>query len=233
MRFRNVALELLVANRGFTNVYAILHEDETTLVDTGEPSFAGPLIQAIASLPPVRNILLTHVHYDHAGSAAALAATTGARVHAHAANVELLRSGAWRRASKPSPTMIGRVLTRLVADRFPDRVAPVTEIEPISGDQIDIAGGLDVIPLPGHAAGQVGFGFGLSNGRTAWIVGDVVMTILGLQEPILYEDRGTGLSSIARLADGVSNGDLICPGHGRVLRVTSDVRHALAGLSRG
>lgn len=174
MRFRAIAAGMFVVTRRFTNVYAIVDGDRTVLVDTGDPSFAVPLLRAVAPLPPVRDIVLTHGHYDHAGSAARMAGATGATVRAHPDIANMLRTGAWRRAAAPSPTPIGRILTRLVADRFPDRIAHVAGAAPITGDRLDLAGGLDVVDLPGHAAGQIGLGVGLADRSKAWIVGDAV-----------------------------------------------------------
>lgn len=57
------------------------------------------------------------------------------------------------------------------------------------------------------------------------------MTVLGIREPILYEDRGDGLTSISRLTDRLFDGDLLCPGHGGVLRVTPGARMRLKDLS--
>lgn len=219
VRFREFAPSLYRASRRATNVYALIRDGETTLFDTGEPSFAPAILRALAPLPPLRQILLTHVHYDHVGSAARIAAETGAQVYAHPAEAELLAQGRWRRSCTASPTPLGRAMKRLVADRFPDHVDPVAT-HPIVTDKLDIAGGLRVTTLPGHSAGQIGFGIPLPEDRTAWIVGDVIMNILGPREPILYEDRVQGLASIAKIAETVRGDDVVCLGHGAPLRNT-------------
>ena len=125
VQFREIAASLHIATRRFTNVYAIVSGDGTTLIDTGEQSFAEPLIRAQKALPPVRSILLTHSHYDHAGGAALVSQATGATVYAHPAVTDALRTGTWRHPYSASPTLHGRLLTRLVADRAPDGVLPV------------------------------------------------------------------------------------------------------------
>ncbi len=230
MRFREFAPSLFRASRKMTNVYAAVRGEGTILIDTGEPSFAPAILQALKPLPPVRHILLTHVHFDHVGSAARIAAETGAHVHAHPAEAELLAQGKWRRPCAASPTMLGRLMKRIVADRFPDEVEPVTA-HPVEGDTLESIGGVKVLPLPGHSAGQVGYGLVLSDGRTAWIVGDVIMNIAGPREPILYEDRAAGLASIGALAAAAADDDLICPGHGAPTRVTQAFSAKLQALS--
>jgi glyoxylase-like metal-dependent hydrolase (beta-lactamase superfamily II) len=230
MRFREVAPGLYRASRKVINIYAIVKGGETTLFDTGEPSFAPAILRALAPLPPLRHILLTHVHYDHVGSAARIAAQTNAAVYAHPAEAALLASGRWRRPCTASPTLLGRVMKRLIADGFPDRVDPVIA-DPVNDVKLDIAGGLRIIALPGHSAGQIGFGVPLGDGRTAWIVGDVIMNVLGPREPILYENRAEGLASIGRLAQTVNNSDFICPGHGSPIPVSPAVQSTLGTLS--
>lgn len=229
MRFRQIAPDVYVASQRFINVYAIVKDRQTVMVDTGEPSFASPLIHALKALPPLGHVLLTHVHYDHVGGAARIVKETGARLHAHPLEAALLAQGTWRRPWTPSPTLPGRILTRLVADRYPDYVAPV-DAEPICGESLDVAGGVRVVALPGHSAGQLGFGVPTGDGRNAWIIGDALMNVFGLREPILYEDRAEGLSSIARLMSVMTDGDLLCPGHGAPSEVRSPVRDRLADL---
>jgi glyoxylase-like metal-dependent hydrolase (beta-lactamase superfamily II) len=121
-------------------------------------------------------------------------------------------------------------MKRLIADGFPDRVDPVIA-DPVNDVKLDIAGGLRIIALPGHSAGQIGFGVPLGDGRTAWIVGDVIMNVLGPREPILYENRAEGLASIGRLAQTVNNSDFICPGHGSPIPVSPAVQSTLGTLS--
>ncbi len=233
MEFREIAPRLSRATRQGTNVYLVDQGTHSVLIDTGTPDFATPVLKALADHPPVRQILLTHAHYDHAGGAAALSRDLEAPVFAQPAEADLLRHGRWRRQVRPSPTVVGQILTRLVANRYPDRIAAISDIQPI----LDCAGialtGVSLLALPGHSAGQLGFGIPQPSGRTAWLVGDVVMTMPRLSEPIPYEDRSLGLASIGALARAVALGDLICPGHGAPVEVTAKRLARLERLARG
>ena len=229
VKFREIAPGLHKASRKMTNVYAYVSDGQTVLIDTGEPSFGPAILRALTGFPPVSDILLTHIHYDHVGSAAQIAKATGARVHAHPVEAALLANGKWRRPCTPSPSILGHLLTRLVADRFPNGIDPV-EAHAIEGNVLDVVGGIRVLSLPGHSSGQVGFGV-RTKGTTAWIVGDAAMNVLGLREPILYEDRATGLGSIATLAQTAADSDLLCFGHGRPMLVTSSVKRQLESLT--
>lgn len=231
MRIREIDKGLFRATRRATNVYLADRGGHGVLIDTGEPDFAPLIEQALGPHPPARQILLTHAHYDHAGSAAILSEILGADVFAAPADAELLRSGAWRRIAAPAPDLIGRLATRFVADHFPDRVQAVRDIRSIVSPE-DIAwADARLITLPGHSAGQSGFGLPIACGNVAWMIGDAIMTVPWIREPVLYENRQLGLASIRLLADLIRPGDLICPGHGMPARVTDKIIDRLRKIS--
>ena len=64
-----------------TNTY-LVGDAEPVVVDPGpaDAAHTAAIVAAAAALGPVRTILVTHTHLDHAPGAAALAAATGARV---------------------------------------------------------------------------------------------------------------------------------------------------------
>ncbi|MDX8350453.1 MBL fold metallo-hydrolase [Cognatiyoonia sp. IB215446] len=233
MKFVEIRDALFQATRRGVNVYLWDRGREALLFDTGEPAFARPLARALERASPVRAILLTHCHYDHAGSAATLSNHLSASVFASDDDAALLSQGKWRRDSVPSPTVLGHVLTRLVARRYPEHIAPVERIEALTMLKTELGIEIETLPLPGHCAGQVAYGLPIELERRAWIVGDVIMTIAGIREPILYEDRAVGLASIQKLARKVQPGDVVCPGHGPALDVTQEVIDKLQRLTQG
>lgn len=237
MRFREVVPGLRRAARGGVNVHLIEHGEGLVLVDAGTPRMARPILEGLASDPglhgrPLCAVLLTHGHHDHAGGAAEVARATGAAVWAHPADLALLAEGRWRRPYRPSPTLHGRVLTRLVADRFPERLPPVIGVRAM-GETVPVAGGIEVWPTPGHAAGHVALGWTALDGRRVVFAGDVVTNVAGLREPILYEDRAEGLRSIGRLADLAAGADVVAFGHGLPRPVTPRLVMRLRRLARG
>jgi glyoxylase-like metal-dependent hydrolase (beta-lactamase superfamily II) len=64
-----------------TNTY-LVGDSEPVVVDPGpaDPAHTEAIVAAAGRLGPVRTIVVTHTHVDHAPGAAALAAATGARV---------------------------------------------------------------------------------------------------------------------------------------------------------
>ena len=138
---------------------------------------------------------------------------------AHSVEVDLLRIGAWHNGKTPSPSLFGFLLTHLIAKGFPVRLDPPQKLEPIIETDGPRLLDMTLIALPGHSEGQIGFEMKHVDGSTAWIVGDVLMTLPNLRELILYKDRIVGLASIAKLARLISPGDLVCPGHGPARQV--------------
>ncbi len=96
-------------------------------------------------------ILLTHGHGDHAGSALALRAATGAPIAMHAADATLTRHG--RNGALPSTRWSSSVLRPLV-----DRPYPPFEPDLVLSDGMSlIRHGVDgtVLHTPGHTAGSI------------------------------------------------------------------------------
>ena len=164
------------------------------VIDAGYHTGVAEVRAAAAS---VAEILLTHVHSDHAGGVAALVAATGARVHAHADAADLVERwderGLWLGAT-------GQHMPRFRVD------APLADAVEAGGRRFTVIG------TPGHAKGGVAFlsedgmlvtgdalwedGFGILN---PWIDG-----------PGVYARAGEALDRLAAL-DGVR---VVVPGHG-------------------
>lgn len=96
-----------VALERFVYAYVILGE-QVWLVDTGVSGSAAQLLAAVAQAGrrehDVGDILLTHSHVDHIGSAKALADATGARVHAHPAERRWIEDLDCQAKERPVPS---------------------------------------------------------------------------------------------------------------------------------
>lgn len=119
--------------------------DGHVLIDGATPA-AGPQIlaniRALGFDPrEVKAIVLSHEHFDHAGSLAALQDATGAPVHARAPAVATLQRGA---SDRSDPQF-------LVLDGFP----PVGDVRVVADDGAIQVGALSlqVVPTPGHTPG--------------------------------------------------------------------------------
>ena len=73
------------------------------------------------------------------------------------------------------------------------RVAPVVIDEPLSdGEIVPIAGGFEIIHVPGHCAGQVAL---MWRGGRMLFAADVCMNVMGLGDPVGFENLAEGRAS--------------------------------------
>lgn len=180
----------------FVNVYLVPEKDGLTLIDTALPPIVPQVERAVQQLGlPLRRILLTHGHSDHAGGLDSLkAAFPGAEVMMHRADEHHLAKNG--------------VQTR------PDRW--------LEGHER--IGCLQVIPAPGHSAGQLAF-FDDRDGTL--YAGDsftAVGTLRAVSEFRLdltalawraTEDRALALETATELCE-VPGLRWLAPGHGKV-----------------
>lgn len=152
------------------NAYLVQGE-RAILIDTGAAGDANRIVRVLqqAGVAPadLALILLTHGHGDHAGSAHALAALSGAPLAMHAADEAMARSG--RNTLGVINGLEARLITPFVNKPFP----PVTPSH-VFDDEFDLQGyGVRgrVIATPGHTPGSVSVL--LDNGDA--LVGDLLM----------------------------------------------------------
>jgi hydroxyacylglutathione hydrolase len=203
---------------GITQCY-LLRGEGTILVDAGSSGQTARFRAALQRLgvapDQIRLIVLTHAHGDHAGSAKAISALTGAPIAVHAAEHAWLEQG--RSPLPPGVTGWGRALVRLMAlAGDPMRYAPADAGVVITDAGLSLAGyGIpgSVVHTPGHTRGSVSVV--LDSGEA--MVGDLAMAGLPLRLspglPVLAEDWAQVRESWRMLlARGVTT---IYPAHGK------------------
>lgn len=215
MKVVPVVNRLYRVNLGMVNAY-ILDEKELTIVDTGIPGSADKILKALSHLgrspEEVKHILLTHLHMDHTGSAAELKRRTGATVHMHRLDAQMLADGKAAREMNPSPGLFSRLVTRLFMSKAPTEVEPCeTDNYLEEGDLLDFAGRMEVLHVPGHAEGQVAFRWPGNEG--VLIAADAAANMMGLGYPIVLEDLEVTNQSLERLA--TLEFQHACFGHGK------------------
>ncbi|RYC29686.1 MBL fold metallo-hydrolase [Lichenibacterium minor] len=200
------------------NANAVLLDagSDLVLIDAGFPDKVDRVIDAVGKLGrkphDLKHLVFTHGHPDHIGSAAAIVRATGARTYMHAADVPLAESGGPFRPMTPGRGLLPSIAFRIVWK-------PNEPMEPFhidqhiaDGETLPLAGGLRVVHLPGHCAGQVGF---VWQGKRLLIAGDVFMNIFGLSDPVGFEDEAEGRRSQRKLADLAP--ETVCFGHGKAI----------------
>ena len=123
------------------NTYLLVGEDgRGAIVDPGdEPERILAEVHRVGLKPEA--ILLTHAHFDHVGAVAPLVEALGLPVYLHPADLPLYQSAA-----------LGAARWGLYIPQPPEPTLPLAE-----GQTLDLGLGLEVLFLPGHAPGHVGF----------------------------------------------------------------------------
>ncbi|MDS0293299.1 MBL fold metallo-hydrolase [Halogeometricum luteum] len=183
---------------GRNNAY-LLPGEETTLVDAGasldeiRADLDAGLAEAGLDASDIDQILLTHWHADHSGLAGELQAESGAVVRAHEADAPLVagdesavsaerdlrvrRFEEWGIPERKRAELADYLDTHEDLEGDPADVVPMTD-----GDRVPAGDGeLEVVHLPGHAAGLVAFAFdadgagGTDGGGEQAFVGDAIL----------------------------------------------------------
>ncbi|MFI6444630.1 MBL fold metallo-hydrolase [Kitasatospora sp. NPDC050543] len=216
------------------HVHLVRLPDGYALIDTGVPGSAPEILDALARLgarpQELRQIVLTHSHLDHTGSAADLVAATGARVLAGSLDAPVIRGAAAE--AEPVYTAQERVLHEQVMAGFAaagiQSPRPVTVDQELNeGDTLDGWGQpVHVLHVPGHTPGGIALHLPAAG---VLFPGDIVATTDGraILGPINV-DRAQAITSFRRLAglEGVEalfvpHGEPVLKGAGELLRAAT------------
>jgi glyoxylase-like metal-dependent hydrolase (beta-lactamase superfamily II) len=142
------------------NTYLIEGQHGLALVDAGGQGALGLLRKQLTASrfqpADIDHILVTHGHFDHVGGLAEIQAETGADVWAHRLEAPIIRGDA--PVVRPEPHSLKRFdrwVGRII--QGPQQPAPVHHNFEAGTALGEIYSGLEVVHLPGHSAGQVGF----------------------------------------------------------------------------
>jgi glyoxylase-like metal-dependent hydrolase (beta-lactamase superfamily II) len=195
--------------------YAVRDRDSFNLIDA---STAGEEDAILAALGPVaggdvriRDVLLTHGHDDHTGSAAALVERTGARVLGPVGDAAVIEGD---RAAPPPDLADWEVA---LYDRARQAVPPAP---PVALDvRLDDGSALDwerparIVAAPGHTAGSAAV---LFEDDGVLVAGDAIASFEGRPMVGVFNvDRAGAAATFRRLA--TLDVDIACFGHGEPL----------------
>ncbi len=164
---------------GISNCYLIEGNDGLSLIDAGGPNNAERIVKCINQagydLHSLKRILITHAHSDHYGSLTELQQRTGAEVWAHELDALVIEGHQVQDSvSQEGFNVIDRFLFNIGASDVPSCTVhrKLKSVEAIP----EVLEGLEVVHLPGHTVGQIGFWLPR---ESLLIGGDVMMNIMG------------------------------------------------------
>ncbi|MFK7972366.1 MAG: MBL fold metallo-hydrolase [Bacteroidia bacterium] len=145
--------------------FLVQHQEGWLLVESGPHSVFSQLEKGLAKhglkASDITDVLLTHIHFDHAGAAWALA-EAGARIHVHPVGLPHMAS----------PERLYSSAARIYGDKMEELwglMKPIAEERLVStAHEAKLSiGGLDIVAhhTPGHASHHI-----------AWQLGDIVFT---------------------------------------------------------
>lgn len=121
---------------------------------------------------------------------------------------------------KAAPGLTTGIIVRLFV-----RLVHLVEAAPVEnrvedGQQLPIAGGLSVIHVPGHCAGQIALLWSQRGG--VLFAADTCSNVMGLRWSLGYEDFNEGKRSLRKLT--ARNFQVACFGHRKAILEDADAR---------
>lgn len=201
--------------------YCYLIEDAQSgliLVDTGMPDNVGMIERVLAekkrSVEEIRHILITHADTDHVGSLGQLVERTGAQVYASQQSAEYIQN---RTIPEHLPLFVQSV--KVLQTRLLENLADVDNVVN-DNEVLDLAGGIRVIPTPGHTPDHVSYFW---EREKVLFAGDLIGHLngeLGVSPDAVTHDKEALHQSVRRVLR--LNPRVICPAHGEVWLADND-----------
>jgi len=212
--------------------YLVKGENGLALIDTGfGKGIVAPLTKHLNSighdLNDIKHILLTHAHMDHVGGLSTLQTAINTPALCHQADKAIAEGK--QKALRPKRDDVS-FIAGMMGMMMPNQLNPTATINDTigEGDTLDDYG-IEVLHLPGHSDGHLGF---LVKADRVLIGGDVLMNFFDrIIQPMAAATNApqTARTSIRRIAD--MDIQTLCLGHGPAITTYQRVRDFTTNLS--
>jgi glyoxylase-like metal-dependent hydrolase (beta-lactamase superfamily II) len=203
------------------NSYILTDPDGLTIIDTGLPYSEKRILEYIASLGrsarDIRRILITHADLDHYGCLAALQKANGACTYASRLEaVSMAKGQSSRPVGRSIDTALKRVMFAMMSRLMKATPIQVDEIL-TEGQVLPVLGGLRVVETAGHSPGHLSY-FLPSAGIL--FCGDSMRSDgkRGFRASRSRNDWDQALASVSVRKQAGLGAQIVCPGHGPVVR---------------
>ncbi len=217
MTINQVVDNVYIISLGMVNVFLIDHNG-LTLIDCGTPGSEKQIFAALESIGKkpgdIKNILITHLHYDHIGALKAVKEACGAPVYMHSSEAAAVRRGNTPHTFRAAPGLIGIlsvIIRRMDATAKEEAIEVEYDLE--DGARLSMIGNLSAIHTPGHTPGHLAYYWPYNGG--VLFSGDVFTHFAGIGHPPLYADYGLARQSLKKI--GTLQFDTLCFSHGKPL----------------
>lgn len=234
-----IARDVAVVPLGIANAYLVGNAERWVLVDSGAPGNASKIKEAaearFGSGAKPTAILLTHGHFDHAGSTPALAREWGVRVYTHRLEWPYLTGKSSYPPLDPTAPGFFSFMTRF----FPSRTVNIGDLLEELGINLPALGleGWETHFTPGHTPGHLSF---YRQSDRVLLAGDALTTVnvdnffdfVAKKQEVCRPpapattDWEKARSSVQLLAGLKPN--VIAPGHGKPMRGAAEQLQKLA-----
>jgi glyoxylase-like metal-dependent hydrolase (beta-lactamase superfamily II) len=206
---------LLCLRTPIVQAYAVRHDGGVSLIDTTTAGNADAIVatleHALGEPPRLHDIVLTHGHDDHTGSAAALVAKTGGRVLGPAMEVDVIEG----RRPPADPQLLDweRPIFAQVMPQVPAAPPVTVDVRLDPGERLPWGREAQIVAAPGHTPGQLAVWFARDR---VLVAADALSSYAGDPMPGVFNtDPAQAGETYAALA--ALDPDIACFGHGAPL----------------
>lgn len=151
-----IAQDVVCIPAGISNAYLLGTEEGFVLVDSGTPGNEKKILRAVRehlgkNATPCA-IVLTHGHFDHSGSALALARRWGVRIHVHRLELPFVDG---TNHYPPADPAVGGFLAQMMRFAPNQKIDLSPHVTALRLSELPWLAGWKIIETPGHSPGHI------------------------------------------------------------------------------